>query len=99
MASVDVQSMPFWAHDLSHSVRDLPSLRSNEGNYVRAESTGWMLSTPLSTSFEDMRARYERDGYIWIKNLIPREDVLDMRKQYDLTSCEHFLRSMWLHRG
>ncbi|CAD6588646.1 MAG: hypothetical protein ASARMPRED_003676 [Alectoria sarmentosa] len=29
-----------------------------------------------------MRARYEREGYLWVKNVIPREDVLDMREHY-----------------
>ena len=30
---------------------------------------------------EEMRAQYGRDGDIWIKNLIPREVVYDMREQ------------------
>ncbi|KAL8848628.1 MAG: hypothetical protein Q9221_006353 [Calogaya cf. arnoldii] len=29
-----------------------------------------------------MRKIYTRDGYIWIKNLLPREDVLAMREHY-----------------
>lgn len=41
-----------------------------------------MQSVTADTSFEEMRARYERDGYLWVKNLIPREDVLDMREHY-----------------
>ena len=83
MASADVQSVPTLAHGMVYSPRKPPNLRSNHGNYVSPELTGWMLATSLSTPFQDMRARYERDGYIWIKNLIPREDVLDMREQYD----------------
>ncbi len=41
-----------------------------------------MLPTPCDTRIEEMRGRYERDGYIWVKNVLPREDVLDMREQY-----------------
>jgi len=29
-----------------------------------------------------MRKRYETDGYLWVKHLIPREDVYDMRALY-----------------
>jgi len=29
-----------------------------------------------------MRKRFDEDGYIWVKGLIPREVVLDMRQQY-----------------
>ena len=59
----------------------LPALRSNQGNYVGAASTGWMQSVTTDTPTEDTRARFDRDGYLWVKNLIPREDVLDMREQ------------------
>lgn len=40
-----------------------------------------MQPTDLSTPLDEMRARYDRDGYTWIKNLIPREVVYDMREQ------------------
>ena len=59
----------------------LPILRSNQGNHVDPASTGWMQSVTTDTPREEMRARYDRDGYLWVKNLIPREDVLDMREQ------------------
>ncbi len=78
MASCDVQRP---LHDHIISPQKLPSLRSNQGNNVDAGSTGWMQSVTPSTPLEEMRARYERDGYLWVKNLIPRENVLDMREQ------------------
>ena len=78
MASCDVQTP---VHDKIVSPKDLPTLRSNQGNHVDAASTGWMQSVPITTPREEMRARYERDGYLWVKNVIPREDVLDMREQ------------------
>lgn len=82
MASADVQPIPSPAHETVCTSRKVPTLRSNHGDYVKPEATGWMYPTSLSTPVRDMQARYERDGYIWIKNLIPREDVLDMREQY-----------------
>lgn len=81
MASADVQPTPLPAHHLTSTTKELPTLRSNQGDYVAPASTGWMLPTPISTPIAEMRARYERDGYLWVKNVLPREDVLDMREQ------------------
>ncbi len=55
-----------------------------------------MNPTPLGTPVTEMQARYNRDGYIWIKNLIPREDVLDMREQYEFPSNIQLYPSMRL---
>ena len=49
-------------------------------NHVDSASIGWMQSVTIDTPREEMRVRYERDGYLWVKNLMPREDVLDMRE-------------------
>lgn len=81
MASANVQIGPLPAHEVVNSFDDLPSLRSNQGGHVAQASTGWMLPTPRSIPIQEMRSRYERDGYIWVKNIIPRDDVLDMREQ------------------
>ncbi|KAF4500320.1 phytanoyl- hydroxylase [Fusarium agapanthi] len=35
-----------------------------------------------SESIEDLRARYEKDGYLFMKGLLPRSDVLDCREAY-----------------
>ena len=40
-----------------------------------------MQSVTAEISKDEMRACYERDGYLWVKNLVPRDDVLDMREQ------------------
>ncbi|KAF6219106.1 hypothetical protein HO133_004931 [Letharia lupina] len=79
MASCDVQTL---LHDSIIHPPKLPTLRSNQGSHVEAASTGWMQSVTTDTPWEQMNARYERDGYLWVKNLIPREDVLDMREHY-----------------
>ena len=85
MASADIQTTPLPTPHMAFFATQPPVLRSNQGSEVGSASTGWMLPTSLSIPRSEMRARYDRDGYIWIKNLIPREDVLDMREQY-LTS-------------
>lgn len=87
MASCEVQ-IP--VTDNVFSVNRLPNPRSNQGNPVNAASTGWMNSVTTDTPKAEMRARYNRDGYLWVKNLIPREDVLHMREQ--LSQTQH-LRS------
>ena len=85
MASADIQTAPPTAPNMTFFPTQTPVLRSNQGSEVGAASKGWMLPTSLSIPMSEMRARYNRDGYIWIKKLIPRGDVLDLREQY-LTS-------------
>jgi phytanoyl-CoA hydroxylase len=31
---------------------------------------------------EEIRRRYERDGYVWLKRLLPPSDVWNARKDY-----------------
>ena len=78
MAAADVQRP---VHDNIVSPNKLPSLRSNHGKHVSEASTGWMQSVDCNMPMDEMRERYEKEGYLWVKNLIPREDVLDMREQ------------------
>ncbi|KAL8933762.1 MAG: hypothetical protein Q9211_005602 [Gyalolechia sp. 1 TL-2023] len=81
MASVDILHAPGipTAENRSHL---LPNLRSNLGDYVDRSAIGWMRSTPSDTPVEEMRKRFEEDGYIWVKKVIPRDDVYDMREHY-----------------
>lgn len=82
MALADVLSVPVMpACETPNTTRHLPNLRSNQGDYVDQSSTGWMRSTPPDTSLDKMRKRFKEDGYIWVKNVLPREDVYDMREQ------------------
>jgi len=76
------QTAPVSAHELHIEPRQLPKLRSNQGSPVDPSSTGWLRPTLASRSLEEMRKRFDEDGYIWVKGLIPREVVLDMRQQY-----------------
>lgn len=77
----EVQQAPIAAHELRHEPRELPPLRSNRGTYVDPSITGWMRPTSRDAPLEEMRKRYRKDGYVWVKNLLPREDVYDMREQ------------------
>ncbi|KAF2496228.1 hypothetical protein BU16DRAFT_581617 [Lophium mytilinum] len=76
------QSNPIPAHELHIEPNELPKLRSNYGKYIESDSVGWMRSTPIDTPMEEIRRRFEEDGYVWMKDVIPREDVLDMREHY-----------------
>lgn len=41
-----------------------------------------MRETNIDTPLDEMRRRFDDDGYIFVKGLMPREDVLDMREAY-----------------
>ncbi|KAI9664982.1 MAG: hypothetical protein M1821_006430 [Bathelium mastoideum] len=77
-----IASTPVPAHQLVAESGQLPKLRTNQGAYVDPQSIGWMKPTPRDAPLEEMRRRYDEDGYVWVKELIPREDVLDMRQHY-----------------
>lgn len=84
MATVTAQQ-PVPAHQLSlDNPQELPKLRSNHGKYLDPASIGAMRATPADTSIEEIRRRFNEDGYVWMKGVMPREDVLDMREQYVL---------------
>jgi len=76
------QAAPVPAHELMYEPNQLPKLRSNYGAYLDSDTVGWMKETPITTSMEEMRRRFELDGYVFVKNVMPREDVLDMREAY-----------------
>ena len=80
--AVSTQSAPVPAHELVYEPQQLPKLRSNYGAYLDSDSVGWMKETPVDTPLEEMRRRFEEDGYVFVKNVMPREDVLDMRQAY-----------------
>jgi len=75
-----VQAAPFPAHELVFTSKELSKLRANQGDYVDKDSVSRMQPTPSSAPLEEIRKRYENDGYVWLKHLIPREHVYDMRE-------------------
>ncbi|KAL3965311.1 hypothetical protein ACCO45_002315 [Purpureocillium lilacinum] len=54
---------------------------SNQGK-IASQNLGWMRPTTTDTPLEEMRERLRQDGYLFVKNLIPRKDVLRVRKDY-----------------
>ncbi|KAJ5698969.1 phytanoyl-CoA dioxygenase [Penicillium macrosclerotiorum] len=54
-------------------------VRSNQGPTVRA---GWLRVTPKDTHFDEMRKRLREDGYVFVKGLLPRDEVQRVREEY-----------------
>src|SRR5690348_692966 len=46
------------------------------------DQIGDLQPTAVDTPIEEVRRRYERDGYVFLKGLLPREDVLKAREEY-----------------
>jgi hypothetical protein len=46
------------------------------------ESIGLLTPTTLDTPVSEMQRRYKEDGYLLVKNVLPREDVLRVRQKY-----------------
>lgn len=53
----------------------------NDG-LLRADQVGQLRESSPSLPFEEIRRRYNEDGYVFLKGLLPREDVLKAREQY-----------------
>lgn len=61
--------------------RKPPVVGSNQGR-IGNEHIRWLRPTTTDTPLEEMRDRLEQDGYLFVKNLLPREDVLKVRAEY-----------------
>jgi Phytanoyl-CoA dioxygenase (PhyH) len=57
--------------------------------------TGFPDSTPLLSDPEALRARGERDGFLFFKQLLPKEPLLEVRRQI----LEIVARNGWLKKG
>ncbi|KIX03554.1 uncharacterized protein Z518_07107 [Rhinocladiella mackenziei CBS 650.93] len=53
----------------------------NDGPLTPEQYTD-LRSTTLDTPIEEARRRYEEDGYLFVKGLLPRADVLKAREEY-----------------
>jgi phytanoyl-CoA hydroxylase len=53
----------------------------NGGRPTNPSNMEWLRETAKDTPLAEMRKRYDEDGYILIKRLIPLEVVMDMREQ------------------
>ncbi|AJC79902.1 phytanoyl-CoA dioxygenase protein [Rhizobium etli bv. phaseoli str. IE4803] len=50
------------------------------GRTIPAERLGPLQSTDPAIGIEAIRRRYEEDGYVWLKGLLPRPEVIDFRR-------------------
>jgi phytanoyl-CoA hydroxylase len=59
---------------------ELPIVGSNQGK-IKRQYIRWLRPTAKDTPMAEMRERLQLDGYLLVKNLLPREDVLKVRKE------------------
>ncbi|KAI1611211.1 hypothetical protein EDD36DRAFT_467205 [Exophiala viscosa] len=78
MATVEVQGQPR-APAINSGLPE--SLSGIEGSVSRAQ-LGWLRPTAADTPIAEMRRRLFEDDYVFVKGLLPREDVLKMREHY-----------------
>ena len=53
----------------------------NNGDHIDHNKVGLMQPTPKDASLEEMRRTMKESGYVFIKDLIPRGDVLRVRER------------------
>lgn len=59
----------------------ISQLHVNDGP-LEPENVARLRPTSLDTPIDEIRRRYAEDGYVFLKGLIPREDVLKARENY-----------------
>jgi len=68
------------------------ALKNNIGDALDESNFGWLRETPATTSIEEMRSNFLQDGYVFIKNLLPRKEVLEVREECvkDSVTCSTY---------
>ncbi|CAE6423774.1 unnamed protein product [Rhizoctonia solani] len=57
-------------------------IRSNAGP-MKPENLDWLQPVdPKTATMDEMREMFVEQGYIWVKGLIPREDIMAFRRKY-----------------
>lgn len=56
-------------------------LQSND-SVIKPENLKFFRETRKDLPADELRARFQQDGYVLVKGLLPRETVLSVRKQY-----------------
>ncbi|KAJ5403735.1 hypothetical protein N7509_003606 [Penicillium cosmopolitanum] len=59
-----------------------PGLLAVNDGALQPENVQLLHSSRQDEPLEELRQRYEKDGYLFLKGLIPREDVLKARSEY-----------------
>ncbi|PKX94354.1 uncharacterized protein P174DRAFT_460430 [Aspergillus novofumigatus IBT 16806] len=57
------------------------NIQVNDGP-LTSENAALLRPSDPSLPLDELRARYEQDGYLFLKHLLPRDDVLEARRQY-----------------
>lgn len=66
-----------------HQFQCPASSDANVGRRVRVQhGPRWDPASSPSTPIRELRARFEKDGYLFLKNLLPRNGVLTARRKY-----------------
>jgi ectoine hydroxylase-related dioxygenase (phytanoyl-CoA dioxygenase family) len=52
------------------------------------ERLGWLTPSNPDDTIENLREQFKAQGYLWLKGLLPRAKVLDMRQRYFATMQE-----------
>ncbi|PYH79467.1 hypothetical protein BO82DRAFT_434170 [Aspergillus uvarum CBS 121591] len=52
------------------------------GGRIDVDKVGLLRPSAPALPLDELRRRFEEDGYLFVKGLIPREDVLDARENY-----------------
>jgi phytanoyl-CoA hydroxylase len=76
-------------HNMPHAVPSESDLTSFNGEklfvndgILRPEQVGALKPSSLDLQLTELRRRYNEDGYLFLKGLLPREDVLKAREEY-----------------
>ncbi|RDW72212.1 hypothetical protein BP5796_08246 [Coleophoma crateriformis] len=74
---------PFRAQEAKSSMETPGSLKLHStGGAIEPEAVGKLRPTHMDTPLEEIRRRYNQDGYVWLKGLLPAEEIWEARKQY-----------------
>jgi phytanoyl-CoA hydroxylase len=57
------------------------NIQVNDGP-LTSQNAALLRPSDPSLPLDELRARYEQDGYLFLKHLLPRDDVLEARRQY-----------------
>ena len=51
-----------------------------DGKILSADRLGWLAPTAPGIGMDAIRRRYQDDGYVWLKGLLSRAEVIDFRR-------------------
>jgi phytanoyl-CoA hydroxylase len=57
------------------------TLKNLTGDIISESGIGWLRETYTAAPIEVMRKRYLEDGYVFLKKLIPSDEILDVREE------------------